>query len=53
MRGTGGLTQSSMLLGECVRQVSKQRIIKKIGSISDRATKLEVKRVYESNFGEV
>lgn len=53
MRGTGGLTQSSMLLGECVRQVSKQRIIKKIGSISDRVTKLEVKRVYESNFGEV
>jgi mRNA interferase MazF len=53
MRGTGGLTQSSMLLGECVRQVSKQRIIKRIGSVNDRATRLEVKRVYESNFGEV
>lgn len=43
MRGTGGLTQSSMLLGECVRQVSKQRIIKRIGSVNDRATRLEVK----------
>ncbi len=53
MRGTGGLTQSSMLLGECVRQVSKQRIIKRIGSVNDRVTRLEVKRVYESNFGEV
>ena len=53
VKGTGGLTRSSMLLGECIRQVSKQRIIKKIGSISDRTTKLEVKRVYESNFVEV
>lgn len=51
--GCGGLTKDSMLLGECIRQVSKKRIIKKIGTISDRETKLEVKRVLNNAFAEV
>ena len=53
VKGTAGLAENSMLLGECIRQISKQRIIKKIGAINDKATRLEVKRVFESNFGEV
>lgn len=48
-----GLRENSMLLGECVRQISEQRIIKKLGVISDIEDRKEIKRVYYANFGEV
>lgn len=46
-----GLSKDSMLLGECVRQVSKQRIKKKLGSITELQDKKKVKAVYDANFG--
>ena len=46
-----GLTKDSMLLGECVRQVSKQRIVSKLGVITKLQEKKKVKAVYDANFG--
>ena len=46
-----GLTVDSMILGECVRQVSKKRIIKKLGCITKLQEKIKVKAVYDANFG--
>lgn len=46
-----GLTQDSMILGECVRQISKERILKKIGAITKIQEKRKVKAVYDANFG--
>ena len=48
-----GLVQDSMLLGECVRQISKKRIIKKLGEITKLQEKKKVKSVYDANFGEL
>lgn len=45
-----GLKKDSILLGECVRQISEKRIIKKLGSITNLEDKKEVKRVYDANF---
>jgi ABC-type uncharacterized transport system ATPase subunit len=42
-----GLTKDSYLLGECIRQASERRIIKKMGTISENAGREEVKRVSE------
>ena len=47
-----GLTEDSMLLGECVKQISEKRIIKYLGSITDTKEQSEIKRVYLANFGE-
>ena len=46
-----GLKADSMVLGECLRQVSEQRIIKKLGYISSIEDKRNIKRVYDANFG--
>lgn len=48
-----GLAEDSMILGECVRQVSEERIIKKLGEIYELNDKREIKRIYDANFGEV
>lgn len=48
-----GIDQDSMILGECIRQISENRIIKKLGEISTLEDKKEIKRVYDANFGEV
>ena len=45
-----GLMEDSMLLGECVRQISEKRIIKKLGSITKLEDKKEIKRAYDANF---
>lgn len=45
-----GLKEDSMLLGECVRQISEKRIIKKLGSITKLEDKKEIKRAYDANF---
>lgn len=47
-----GLRQESMVLGECIRQISKDRIVGKIGSVQNGNDRKELKRVYEANFGE-
>lgn len=50
---TTGLIQDSIVLGECIRQISEKRIKKYIGFVSDKQDKMEIKRVYDANFGEV
>ena len=47
-----GLKMDSVLLGEQMRVISNQRIKKKIGSVTDKNEREEVRRVYEANFGE-
>lgn len=47
-----GLIKDSILLGECMRQVSEKRIKKYLGSITDLYERNEIHRVYEANFGE-
>ena len=45
-----GLKTDSVLLGEQMRVISNQRIIKKIGSVTDKNEQREIRRVYEANF---
>lgn len=47
-----GLRVDSILLGEQMRVISNQRIMKKIGCVTDENEKIEIRRVYEANFGE-
>jgi mRNA interferase MazF len=49
---TNGLLRDSVLLGECLRQVSEKRINSLIGSFTTEYEINEVKRVYRANFGE-
>lgn len=51
-RGTG-LKYDSMVLGECIRQISEKRILEYIGCITRLEEKREIKCVYDANFGEV
>ena len=44
-----GLKNDSMLLGETLTQISKDRIIKKIGSITDENTQNDILNVYIAN----
>ena len=48
-----GLTKDSVLLGECVRQISEQRIQKKLGEITKLEDKKEVMRAYIANLPEL
>src|SRR5574344_620597 len=41
-----GLKTDSVLLGEQMRVISSQRIIKKIGTVTDENEKKEIRRVY-------
>lgn len=47
-----GLKEDSILLGEQIRVISFQRIKKKIGSVTDKIEREEIRRVYAANFGE-
>lgn len=47
-----GLRTDSILLGEQMRVISNQRIIKKIGTVTDEAERKEIRRVYQANFGD-
>lgn len=47
-----GLRTDSIILGEQMRVISSQRIIKKIGAVTDENEKAEIRRVYLANFGE-
>ena len=42
-----------MLLGECVRQISKKRILKKLGTVTNLQERKRVKAVYDANFGDL
>ena len=44
-----GLKHDSMLLGETLTQISKERIINKIGSITDENTQNDILNVYIAN----
>lgn len=47
-----GLRVDSILLGEQMRVISTQRIIKKIGAVTDEKERREIQRVYFANFGD-
>lgn len=52
-KGSGkGLARDSVVLGECIRQVSKKRIKCMLGKITDKYERSEIKRVYDANFEE-
>lgn len=44
-----GLKKDSMLLGETLTQISKERIINKIGSVTDERTQNDILNVYMAN----
>lgn len=44
-----GLKKDSMLLGETLTQISKERIINRIGSITDEQTQSDILSVYIAN----
>lgn len=46
-----GLKVDSMLVGEQLRVVSEQRILKKVGTITDENTKSLIKKVYFAVYG--
>lgn len=45
-----GLSEDSMILGECMRQISKKRILKHIGTIYDIEDREKIKRIYFANW---
>ena len=47
-----GLVKDSIVLAECLRQISEKRIKKYLGRISDSTEQNEIRRAYEANFGE-
>ena len=47
-RGTG-LVKDSIVLAECLKQISELRIIKYLGKLTDIEDKREIRRVYEAN----
>lgn len=47
-----GLVNDSMVLGECMRQISEKRIIEFLGRITDKYEQNEIRRVYFANFGD-
>lgn len=47
-----GLREDSMLLGEQMRVISNERIICKIGTVTNKEERESIKRVYQANFGE-
>lgn len=52
-KGAGkGLINDSIVLAECMRQISKKRVIKYLGKVTDINEKREIRRVYEACFGE-
>lgn len=45
-----GLKCNSVLLGECIRSISNQRILCKIGRINNNTDKAKIKQVYDANW---
>lgn len=52
-QGTGkGLSSDSIILLECLRQVSEKRILQLLGRISDSDEQNAIRKCYLANFGE-
>lgn len=49
---SNGLNRDSVVLGECLRQISKGRIVQLIGTLTEDYEREEIRRVYQANFGE-
>lgn len=47
-----GLDRDSMLMAECMRQVSEQRILKRLGRINNLEEQKRIKNIYMASFGE-
>lgn len=47
-----GLRADSVVLGEQIRVISNQRILWKIGSITNNEEQNAIRKAYEANFGE-
>lgn len=47
-----GLEKDSMLMVECMRQVSENRIVKRLGKISNKEEQKKIREVYMASFGE-
>lgn len=47
-----GLIKDSMVLGECLRQISEKRIQRILGKITDISEQRAIRECYEANFGE-
>lgn len=45
-----GLSEDSMVLGECMRQISKKRIVKYIGTVEDKIFKENIKKCFFANW---
>lgn len=46
----GGLKKDSILLGECIRQISKKRIKRKLGHFHDVSDQNRVNKALQANF---
>lgn len=47
-----GLSKDSIVLAECVRQISEERIIEYMGSITDKKEQEDIRKCYYANFEE-
>lgn len=45
-----GLRTDSIVLGEQIRVISNQRIIEKIGTVTDKKEREEIRKIYLANF---
>lgn len=52
LKKQNGLSENSMVIGEGIRQISKERIIKFLGTLSDEKEMNNIRKVYYANFGE-
>lgn len=52
LKKQNGLSENSMVIGEGIRQISKERIIKFLGTLSDEKEINNIRKVYYANFGE-
>ena len=52
-RGIGNLKEDSILLGEQIRAISKKRILKIIGEVTELAERTNIKNAYLANFADV
>lgn len=52
LKKQNGLSENSMVIGEGIRQISKERIIKFLGTLSDEKEMNNIRKVYYANFRE-
>lgn len=47
-----GLSKDSIVLAECVRQISEERIVEYLGRITEQNEQEAIRKCYYANFGE-